>query len=649
MWYASITVRVRYWIGTLVMAGLFGVFPHCSDTKGSLPCGESAVETADGCRGVGADPTGLPGWAVNPACGEFEIPTPGGTCVKPGPESCDGVGGVADRSAVRLVDPSGSLSSVIGGTTVVGRHATIQEAVDAAAAGDTVLIGAGEFTENVRIGKSIRLMGGCDASPVLKAADSGRAVIRASSGLLDMDRLTIQGGTPGLRVESGASAGVRNSVFTDNLAYGIDSEGDLSVLNSIVSGTTIAADHPEFERGARAIRVVNESAPIDARIEKNHIEGVRGDGIYVIASTATVRENFITGFEDCCKPEGVTSAGIWIARPDEAAQGEVLIQNNYLKDNRIWTGIGVRRDGPVAVRDNLIVSLATVQDRSQVVYTDSNESLALKIKGGTPVIEGNYVSDIAGRAMMLTTQGEGETVVASNYMEKCDSHCLFAFGPGAAYSIRGNSVLRAGRPSSEGILDVSGGMWLAFGTFNLERNTIADSYLVGIGILNSTVTAKDNLVRGIRKGVFNLGSGGIEAETGDGLATLFETQLTGVRNLFSGNERGGMLLDTAGVIGLPRSAGVKAVLQENTYVNNRDFAIFVQNGATAEIGSSASGVRNMIRESPVSIGTTTDSREGVRLIGSDAGVRLTIRNEPIDAVRLSIQDLESGVRLMRAR
>lgn len=649
MWYAYLPVRLRYEIGTLATAGMFSLLPYCSDTRETLPCGESGVETAEGCRTVGANPDELPGWAISPACGESEIPAPDGSCVVPGPEPCAEGVSLSGHSGIRLVDPSGSLASALGDTTVLSRHLGVQEAVDAASAGETVLIGSGEFKENIRIDKSIRLMGGCGVSPVLRAADSGQAAITVASGRLEIDRLTIEWGRPGLRIDAGASAGVRNSVFSDNSSYGIDSEGSLSLTKSWVRGTVITSEDPYYEGGARAVRVVNQSEPVDAVIERNRIEGVYGDGIYLVTSTATVRENLITGFTDCCKPAGVTSAGIWIARTAEAAQGAVLIENNYLKNNRIWTGIGVRRDGPVAIRNNLIVSLGTAVDRETVAYTDANESFGLKIKYGTPVIEGNYVSDVAGRAMMLTTQGAGETLIASNYMERCDSHCLYAFGPGATYALRGNSIVKAGRPSSMGLLDVSGGMWLAFGTFNLERNTVADSYLVGIGVLNSTVTLEDNLIRGIRKGVFDLGGGGVKAETGDGFATLFETRLTGVRNLLTGNERGGMLLDTAGVLGIPKVQGVKASLSENTFVGNREFAIFVQNGATAEIGSDVAGVRNVIRESTIGIGATTDSREGVRLIGPDAGVRLTVREHAVDAVRLSVQDFESGIRLAPRR
>jgi len=116
-----------------------------------------------------------------------------------------------------------------------GQFKTIQQAVDAAKPGDTVLVAPGTYTENVVVSKPLTITG----NATVNAADSSKDVFLITSPGVHIDGLTISGGESGVNVAGVASCAITNitehgNVFAVYLA---------NATNSVVSNNNLANNH----------------------------------------------------------------------------------------------------------------------------------------------------------------------------------------------------------------------------------------------------------------------------------------------------------------------------------------------------------------------------------------------------------------------
>jgi len=106
---------------------------------------------------------------------------------------------------------------------VPDNYPTIQAAVDAASPGDTIIVRAGTYIENVQLSKSITLKG--EGMPVVDAGGNGSAIMITASGCtIEGFEVTNCGATwfedAGIRVQS-ANNTVRNNAARNNFCHGI--------------------------------------------------------------------------------------------------------------------------------------------------------------------------------------------------------------------------------------------------------------------------------------------------------------------------------------------------------------------------------------------------------------------------------------------
>ena len=133
---------------------------------------------------------------------------------------------------------------------VVGPNAdftTIQAAIDASAAGDTVRIEPGTYTENLIINSDITLRGNETARVILESADTGNAgTILTISSVRDVSirNLTFARGETGIAVDSSFGVDISNNVFNLNdSSTGInitDQGSTVSILNNSFIDNNIA-------------------------------------------------------------------------------------------------------------------------------------------------------------------------------------------------------------------------------------------------------------------------------------------------------------------------------------------------------------------------------------------------------------------------
>lgn len=117
---------------------------------------------------------------------------------------------------------------------------TIQECIDKAKSGDTILVDPGTYVENLRIDKEGLTIRGTDPDPgkiivQAKFADEPVALIRARD--VRLSSLTLTGGSRGLQIESRADKpALSNLVIQGNQAEGLFAEGMRGgeLLNSLI-------------------------------------------------------------------------------------------------------------------------------------------------------------------------------------------------------------------------------------------------------------------------------------------------------------------------------------------------------------------------------------------------------------------------------
>lgn len=128
---------------------------------------------------------------------------------------------------------------------------SIQNAVDAATAGDTINVEAGAFTENVALDKRVVLQGAGAGATSIAAAVAGSPVITVTgSGVsiadqLAIDGFTLTGGSNGVEINSAAAIDfvtVQNTDITGNAGNGVDIRGIGTVSNVKLDNLEIASN-----------------------------------------------------------------------------------------------------------------------------------------------------------------------------------------------------------------------------------------------------------------------------------------------------------------------------------------------------------------------------------------------------------------------
>ncbi len=148
-------------------------------------------------------------------------------------------------------------------------YTRIQDAVDAAAPGDTVQVGAGTYTQTVTISTSLTLAGAGVGQTIIDGNNDTQhaplVAITGTAGQVTLSGLTLQHGFGGGLLNNGRpgleAARVVSSAIVANVNFagpgftgyggGIDNEGGaLTVISSTVAGNTAASNGGGLENGA---------------------------------------------------------------------------------------------------------------------------------------------------------------------------------------------------------------------------------------------------------------------------------------------------------------------------------------------------------------------------------------------------------------
>ncbi len=115
------------------------------------------------------------------------------------------------------------------------QYKTITEAVNAAQPGDTIIVAAGTYSENVIITKSVTIKAASQGSTTVTAADANKEVFHVSGENVRLQGLTITGASGAAAVYlAGASNCEVNSCILDGNSYGVycDRSSNNAILNN---------------------------------------------------------------------------------------------------------------------------------------------------------------------------------------------------------------------------------------------------------------------------------------------------------------------------------------------------------------------------------------------------------------------------------
>jgi parallel beta-helix repeat protein len=261
-----------------------------------------------------------------------------------------------------------------------GKFQTIQAAVDAAQAGDTILVAAGTYTEQVTVpaGKD-RL--------TIEAKQPQHAVIAAPATLTGTHAIVRINGADGVTVEG--------FVITGNADWGVqvDAGGSATITGNRIT----AIRHTPLDGIQAGVGVLvggrsaEGSTPADATVTDNTIDDYQKGGVVVVndGTHALIADNKITGVG----PTGlIAQNGVQVSRGADAVVSDNAITGNaYTGPDEARGVIVFGAGGAVAVAGNKLVGN---QDGILVMDTIGVAVVGNRVDGS--LLDGIILSGAAG-------------------------------------------------------------------------------------------------------------------------------------------------------------------------------------------------------------------------------------------------------------
>jgi parallel beta-helix repeat protein len=296
-----------------------------------------------------------------------------------------------------------------------GQFKTIQQAVDAAKPGDTVLVAPGTYTENVVVSKPLTITG----NATVNAADSSKDVFLITSPGVHIDGLTISGGESGVNVAGVASCAITNitehgNVFAvylanatncvvsnNNLAnnhYGVycDYSTSNTIANNVATGETGGGNNATYSDGIY-LYYSDSNNVTQNNLSDNHVYGIslfHSSGNDISNNTIHANDNI-----------GV--------RLGEAADNNTLSFNTIGGSSQLGILI-LNAQGNQIYLNNFVNQTAAISDASAAIL-NSPEKLAYTYGGVNRTgYMSNYYSDYKG----TDANGTGIGSTPSSYGDK---------------------------------------------------------------------------------------------------------------------------------------------------------------------------------------------------------------------------------------
>jgi len=225
---------------------------------------------------------------------------------------------------------------VVADTLVVskenGEFSSIQEAIDAAESGGTVLVKEGTYEENLTINKDLTLKATEEAKVTIKGTDQGTSLISLSPSQseITITRITLMGKdnkASGIEVKGKSTLTLNQCKVVNNDDSGIEI---LDSSQAYIIGSTIRNNGEGI-----VVRDSSRAELISNEVKRNEWEGINVSS----SSKTTIQDNQISR-------NGEGGINVW-------QSGGLEIASNVISNNRMG-GILIEEAAGVSVRDNEI-------------------------------------------------------------------------------------------------------------------------------------------------------------------------------------------------------------------------------------------------------------------------------------------------------
>jgi parallel beta-helix repeat protein len=262
------------------------------------------------------------------------------------------------------------------GTTihVPADQPTIQAAINAAVNGDTVILAAGTYFENIDFlgkaititsasGKNVTFIDGGHAGPVVtfKSGEGRKSVLK---------NLTIQNGAT--TVDGGgvyiyySSPSVLNNVIRNNAAadggagIAVEFSSALVQNNAIINNSQLSG-YSGGSGGAISVGGVGSAQVVGNVIQNNTWNSGDGGGMTLFAAgTPTIKNNIISG--NGCSQCLLQGGGIWIINSSNALILQNLIYGNIAQQGSgIYAAIPFGNRGPLFINNTIVGGTSSPQ------------------------------------------------------------------------------------------------------------------------------------------------------------------------------------------------------------------------------------------------------------------------------------------------
>ncbi|MDQ5836998.1 MAG: hypothetical protein M3379_09490, partial [Acidobacteriota bacterium] len=182
---------------------------------------------------------------------------------------------------------------------------SIQAAVNAASAGDTIQVAAGTYVEHVTISKDLTISGAGAAQTIVDGTQSG-TVLTINSGTVSLSGMSVINGkasTNGGGISNLGTLNVTNSTVSNNSAVqggGIYNNGTLNLTGSTVSNNSVTRifGAPDTGNGAGIFNDTAGALNVTSSIISNNSSGGAGGwggGIFNKGGPANVTDSAVSG------------------------------------------------------------------------------------------------------------------------------------------------------------------------------------------------------------------------------------------------------------------------------------------------------------------------------------------------------------------
>lgn len=428
-----------------------------------------------------------------------------------------------DDTRVLIVDASGAN----------GGYTTIQSAVDAADPGDTVVVLAGTYTENVTITEGITIQG---AFAGVEGASGSRTASSAAGETNLIGNITISGGAlvtiDGLRFQE-------NNAAQNGYGQIHATSGNVLLTNNVFYSTV--------NGGATEVRAiyVNPGSGGTATITENYITGAFASGYSGASYRRGIWYDGQNGSNVVVDGNTIENSRAGI-NADLNGASALLVEDNYFHTCGTGTAVGYDTDGLSLVNNSYLDTGEELNLRNittPITYDASDDVLSIAVTSGTAyynilggtaadTITGTAFNDlIEGNQLFPTTGTDGDTFygLAGADILLGEGGDDFLYGGDDGDTIDGGlgndlldggtgaDALTGGAGDDTYVVDDAGDSVteLAAEGTDLVQTTLA-AYTLGANLENLTYTGAGNF-NGTGNGGANIITGGDGADTLIGL------------------------------------------------------------------------------------------------------------------------------------